>query len=94
MTRGRIAGGEERGRAARLAGALAEMGVQSLTLTAPGGGCRRLSARKTDLPGVLAAAPDGSGLESQSPRLRVVIRREALEWESDDPAAAQALGGA
>lgn len=45
-----------------LAGALAEVGVQTIELRASGEGWKSLSARVTDLPGLIATAQVGAEL--------------------------------
>ena len=45
-----------------LAGALAEAGVQQVEFRAPGATWQTLNARATDLPGLIASAPDGTEL--------------------------------
>lgn len=45
-----------------VAGALAELSVQTVRLRLPGGGESPLAARTTDLPGLLRGAPVGAGV--------------------------------
>ncbi len=91
MTRGTIPGASAQERAVRLAGNLAELGATRLTLTQPGTAPRELAARLTDLPAVILAAPDGSVLTASSPPIRITIRAQSLDWESDH-LCAQSLG--
>lgn len=60
-----------RAQAIALAGALAEAGVTRLTLTRPGAAPAELSARTTDLPGLIAACPAGSHLHAPSLGLHI-----------------------
>ncbi len=57
-----------------LAGMLAEAGVRLLVLTRPGQAAQTLHARETDLPGLLADAPEGARL-STAVGARVFVRR-------------------
>lgn len=54
-----------------LAGALAEAGVQLITLTTPDGNARALPARQTDLPAVLLNSTVGTSVEVEAIGLRV-----------------------
>jgi hypothetical protein len=63
---------------ADLAGALAERGLTSLTLTTPGAAPRTLAARVTDLPALLRAAPEGSELRDHSGA--PLARRDHSGW--------------
>lgn len=88
--RGRIAGPTPRARATRLAGALAELGIQRLTLVYPDGAREEFIARRTDLPGLLALTPRGM-LRAHEPDLTVRFSPREVEWQTEDPAAAAHL---
>lgn len=60
--------------AAAFAGFLAERGVTRLWLIAPGGARQSLTARETDLPGLLLSAP---------PQTRIVWSRGGAVVETD-----------
>ena len=89
--KGLIKGATPVERAVRLAGVLAESGIPRLMLTQPDAAPRELRTRLVDLPGLIAAAPDGSVLACADPPLRVLIHAVRLEWDADAPALAQAL---
>ena len=91
--RGDVPGTTSVDRAVRIAGALAELGITRVMLHRPGEAARGLEARRTDLPALIAAAPDGTELRSDAPAIRVAITSVSARCESDDPAAIQALCG-
>jgi hypothetical protein len=91
---GLVPGASPTERAVRLAGALAEAGVQRLTLTGADGSVRMLEARQTDLPGLLAAAGPGSTLSAVEPVLRVELGATEWRWTVDTSPAGAVLRAA
>lgn len=90
--RGEITGGDAFGRAAALAGALAEMGVREIAYLDDNGWVQ-FRARETDLPGLLTEAAAGAGAEVvclERP-LRAEIRPDRIVWETERAEAAAAL---
>jgi hypothetical protein len=85
---GLITRGSPQERSVLIAGVLAEMGVQDLAVGLSGGEPRVLSARKTDLPGLLGAAKTWT-LESRSVKLDA--SPEGVRWVSQEPEVAQLL---
>ena len=78
-----VPGRDPEEQAQRLAGALAELGAQELTLV-HGQARTTLIARQADLPGVLRTAVPGSRLECAALGLIVEVTREGLIWCADD----------
>jgi hypothetical protein len=74
-----VPGATPRERAIRLAGALAELGITQLILTKPDGARAQLTARHTDLPGILSALHDGS---LECPGLCIRITRDSIQCEA------------
>lgn len=71
-----------------VAGALAEAGVQSLTLVTPDGRAQVFATRGTDLPGILLRAAPGSRIEVEPIGLRIAREHERLvATHAGDPAA-------
>lgn len=83
--------GNPDGRAVRLAGVLAELGIQKLVLTSPNGSVRDLNSRETDLPGVLAISLQGAVLAHSESGLLVRIEADGFYWSVPDPAFTRAL---
>ncbi|MEO0716721.1 MAG: hypothetical protein AAFY58_07010 [Planctomycetota bacterium] len=75
---GTIVGDTRRDAAIALAGALAERGIQSLELDG-----QPLATRVTDLPGLLAAAADGSVLKITE-RAQATIAGDTIVWHATD----------
>jgi hypothetical protein len=71
-----------------LAGALAEMGVQALTLDG-----QELRARVTDLPGALRSAEVGGELCVRSPTLVATRTDSGWVYQTDDPDLSRRLMG-
>ncbi len=82
---GTIAGASRREAAVALAGALAELGIQTLTLDA-----QRLESRTTDLPGLLADARHGAVLRILDMG-DATIAGGTIEWRAHDAGLAEAL---
>jgi hypothetical protein len=81
---GQVPGANARERAVRLAGALAEIGVLTLTFTGPDGTSRLLAARQTDLPGSLLDRGICS-LCCTELGIDVEIGPDAITWRAADP---------
>jgi hypothetical protein len=64
--------------AAEVAGALAELGVQTLRVSGPGREASQLRARETDLPRELSSSPPGTEFEFTDGLIRVQER--GLVW--------------
>ncbi len=90
---GRVPGADGADRARRLAGALAELGATRLRLESPDGSSRELTARTTDLPGVILGSP-GSVLASVRLGVEIRIAADALLWHARDQPAAELLRAA
>ena len=84
--RGSVRVGDALGTAALIAGALAEMGVTRVGLVEADGGWRQFEARRTDLPGLIAAAAQRGAVEVMAldRPLRIVATAEGMEWETGD----------
>lgn len=74
-----------------LSGALAEAGVQRVTLTTPDRVARTLLTRQTDLPATLAASAPGTAFDAHAIGLRIVHREGWLEAEGDGDPGAMAI---
>ncbi|MBX3376938.1 MAG: hypothetical protein KF678_08045 [Phycisphaeraceae bacterium] len=81
MTARRVPGGTVFEQAIRVAGAMAELGVSDLVFKRAGT-CTGLTARQTDLPGMLATMPPGSRLECASLGVVVEMRSSSLVWSA------------
>ncbi len=92
---GRI-GGDEAARAVRLAGALAELAVTTLTLHRPDGPPLELSARATDLPRELGKAVERRTFQplvllATERGLEVRLDEASWLWATNDDEAAEAM---
>jgi hypothetical protein len=88
-----VPGADRHQQAIRVAGALAELGVQSLELRS-GTALTPLSCRETNLPGLLQGAPVGDELRDPRTTLRFIIGQNGLKWACDDPSMASEIARA
>ncbi|TVQ63194.1 MAG: hypothetical protein EA378_02570 [Phycisphaerales bacterium] len=93
---GTLTAGDEPARAVRLAGALAELAVTTLTLHRPDAPPLELSARATDLPRELMRALERRTFEpivllAPQRELEVRLDEAAWLWATNDEEAAEAM---
>jgi hypothetical protein len=75
--------------AVAIAGALAEHGVQRITLRCPGRDDRELHTRTTDLPALLLESPAGTEIHVTSALVIATAECQlTLHWQHDDADAA------
>lgn len=86
---GFVPGPDAHARAVRLAGALAELGVLTLTLSQADGSIRTLAARQTDLPALLVGT--ACTLRSTEFGIDIEIRPDSIMWRTADPQVAEHL---
>lgn len=87
---GVIQSGDAHERACRLAGALAECGITSLTLE-HAGRARTIAARRDALPQALRELP--ALLQSSAPRASFLVESTRVTWRTGDAALASRLEG-
>ena len=94
MVRGSIDEADTHRRGVRLAGMLAQAGVDTLVMQGPAAEAQHpLRARRTDLPSIVATAVPGTSFSSTDGSFRVEVHEDGLRWTAKDAATAQRIFG-